>query len=162
MNNLRDFFHQRRVPFSKAAPSLRFRLDGATIIRSFCCRRHFSLFFSFSLPCSIFFFPLPYSFFWPVEASAFYRDRETIFPPTGTTDRFRASFKRYHGEFDEYWMANGEWSTPCRFGIFFFFIFLRRQSSSFSPLFRRMRVKKSWKVKEYRFVKGENNCEWKN
>lgn len=121
MNNLRDFFHQRRVPFSKAAPSLRFRLDGATIIRSFCCRRHFSLFFSFSLPCSIFFFPLPYSFFWPVEASAFYRDRETIFPPTGTTDRFRASFKRYHGEFDEYWMANGEWSTPCRFGIFFFF-----------------------------------------
>lgn len=122
MNNLRDFFHQRRVPFSKAAPSLRFRLDGATIIRSFCCRYHFSLFFSFPLPCSIFFFLLPYSFFWPLEASAFYRDRETIFPPTWTTDRFRASFKHYHGEFDEYWMANGELSTPCRFGIFFFYL----------------------------------------
>lgn len=45
---------------------------------------------------------------------------------------------------------------------YFFFTFLRRQSSSFFSLFRRMRVKKSWKVKEYRFVKGENNCEWKN
>lgn len=161
MDNLRDFFHQRRVPFSKAAPSLRLRLDGATIIRSFCCRYHFSLFFSFPLPCSIFFFLLPYSFFWPLEASAFYRDRETIFPPTWTTDRFRASFKHYHGEFDEYWMANGELSTPCRFGIFFF-TFLRRQSFSFFSLFRRMRVKKSWKVKEYRFAKGEKNCEWKN
>lgn len=44
---------------------------------------------------------------------------------------------------------------------YFFFTFLRRQSSSFFSLFR-MRVKKSWKVKEYRSVKGENNCEWKN